>query len=125
MTAGAWMADGGFVAVSEFVRQRAVLVADPYDPDAAGVPSWDAPDEVTVWGYLASISSTEGADPVRRQVLAAKQLVLDDPGADVERGDRIRQGARVWVVVGFPVVDMNPFTGWRPTRVVNLEEVQG
>ena len=80
MTAGAWMDDGGFVAVSEFVRQRAVLVADPYDPDAAGVPSWDAPDEVTVWGYLASISSTEGADPVRRQVLAAKQLVLDTPG---------------------------------------------
>ena len=119
------MADGGFVAVSEFVRQRAVLVPDPYDPDAAGVPSWDTPSEVTVWGYLASISSTEGADSVRRQVLAAKQLVLDDPGADVERGDRIRQGSRVWTVVGFPEADMNPFTGWRPTRVVNLEEVQG
>ena len=119
------MSDCGFVAVSEFVRQRAVLVPDPYDPDAAGVPSWDTPDELTVWGYLASASSIEGADPVRRQIVTAKQLVLDNPNVDVDRGDRIRQGSRVWTVVGFPESDTNPFTGWQPTRVVNLEEVQG
>jgi len=126
MTAGDWMAgDGGFTVTSEFVRQRAVLVVDPYDPDAAGVPSWDTPDELTVWGYLASQSSTEQADPVRAQIITTKQLILDDPDADVERGDRIRQGVKVWTVTGFPEADINPFTGWQPTRVCNLEEVQG
>ena len=114
-----------FEHTSEFVRERATLVVDPYDPDAPGVPSWDAPDTLTVDGYLASQSSTEQSDPVRSQLVTTKQLVLDDPDVDVRRGDRIRQGDNLWTVTGIPEADVNPFTGWQPTRVCNLEEVTG
>lgn len=115
----------GFMATSEFIRQRATLEEDPYDPDAPGVPNWSSPAEITVSGYFASQSSTEQADPVRSQLITTKQLVLDDPEVDVVRGDRIRQGPKVWVVNGFPEADTNPFTGWQPTLVCNLEEVVG
>lgn len=115
----------GFKEPVEFVRQRAVMVLDPYDPDAPGVPDWSVPDEITVYGSLASGSSLEQSDPVRAQAVSSAVLVLDDPDADVQRGDRIVQGARVWTVAGFPEADVNPFTGWQPTRVCSLEEAVG
>lgn len=115
----------GFAEITEFVRQRAVLVADPYNPDAEGVPDWSAPDEITVAGFFASQTSAEQTDVVRAQLITTKQLVLDDPDADVQRGDRIKLGSRVWTVTGIPEADVNPFTGWQPTRVCNLEEVSG
>ena len=118
-------ADSGFAYTTTFVRQRAVIVSDPYDPDSEGVPDWATPDEIEVYGYLASRSSVEQPGAVREQVVTAKQLVLDDPGVDVERGDRIKQGSHVWTVTGFPATDVNPFTGWQPTLVCNLEEVVG
>lgn len=128
MTTAEEFVDGdqfGFQHVSEFMRERATLVVDPYNPDAPGVPSWDNPDTLTVYGYLVSQSSTEQSDPVRSQLVTTKQLVLDDPTVDVRRGDRIRQGANLWTVMGIPEADVNPFTGWQPTRVCNLEEVTG
>lgn len=113
-----------FEHTTEFVRQRAKLIVDPYDPDSA-VEDWGSPDEITLTGYFASSSSTEQTDEVREQVVTAKQLVIDDPAADVRRGDRIKLGERVWSVEGFPEDDMNPFTGWRPTLVARLEEWRG
>lgn len=114
----------GFSATSEFIRQRAVLIADPYNPDSL-VEDWEAPNEITLAGYFASASSAEQAGEVREQVVTTKRLVIDNPAADVRRGDRIKQGDRVWTVTGFPEDDKSPFTGWQPTLVANLEEVQG
>ena len=114
----------GFEHVTEFVRQRATLVADPYDPESE-VEDWDTPDEITLTGYFASRSSTEQTGEVREQVVTTKQLVIDDPRADVRRGDRIKQDDHVWTVEGFPETDQNPFTGWQPTLVANLEEWEG
>lgn len=113
-----------FEHTSEFVRQRARLILDPYDPESV-VEDWDNPEELTVSGYFSSQSSTERADPVREQVSTLKQLVLDDPDADVDRGDRIKQGERVWTVEGFAESDINPFTGWNPTRVCRVREGVG
>lgn len=127
MNAGSYVesASGEFAYTTTFIRQRAVIVSDPYDPDGEGVPDWSAPDEIEVYGYLASRSSVEQPGAVREQVVTTKQLVLDDPGVDVERGDRIKQGAHVWTVTGFPATDVNPFTGWQPTRVCDLVEGVG
>ena len=132
MKAGSYVesASGEFAYTTTFIRQRAVIVSDPYDPDAEGVPDWTLPEEIEVSGYFASQASVEqsslaAADPVRDQVVTTKQLVLDDPSADVERGDRIKQGSHVWTVTGFPATDVNPFTGWQPTRVCNLVEGVG
>ena len=115
----------------EFERLRAVYVPDPYDPDGPGMVNWDNPDVVTVWGFLAStasvqaLTSSEQDSPVRSQLITTNMLTLADPDADVERGDRIRQGKRIWTVTGYPSHDTNPFTGWQPTRVCFLEEVTG
>lgn len=114
----------GFQHTMEFVRQRAKVIVDPYDPDSA-VEDWSNPDEIILSGYFASGSSTEQTDDVREQVATTKQLVIDDPAADVRRGDRIKLGERIWTVEGFPEDDMNPFTGWRPTLVANISEWVG
>lgn len=125
MSVESFMSGFGFSTRTEFVRQRAAIIPDPYDPDAPGVPSWDDPNEVVVLGYLASMSSAEQVDEVRAEVVSDAQLILDDPGADVQRGDRIRGGGKLWVVEGFPAADVNPWTAWRPTLVCNLREVVG
>jgi hypothetical protein len=31
----------------------------------------------------------------------------------------------VWSIVGFPENDKNPFTGWQPTLVVDVEDFKG
>ncbi len=113
-----------FSHTREFVRQRAARIVDPYDPDSS-VDDWGDPDKIEISGYLDSQSSVEQVDASRAQVVSLTQLIVDDPGADVQRGDRIVKGGRVWVVTGFPSDDVNPFTGWQPTLVCNLEEVQG
>lgn len=116
--------DFKFEHTTTFVRQRAGLTVDPYDPDSA-VEDWNNPVEITLEGYFASQNSTEQTDEVREQVSTTKQLVIDDPSADVKRGDRIKLDDRVWTVTGFPEDDQNPFTGWRPTLVVSLAEWRG
>lgn len=115
----------GFEHGEEFVRLRAVLVRDPYSGKEIGA-DWSRPDEADLVGaYFSSQGSTDGDDPVRRQTSTRLQLIIPDPGADVRRGDRIRRGDRTWSVVGFPEADTNPWTGWRPSLVVDLEDYQG
>lgn len=114
----------GFEHTTEFVRQRAALVVDPYDPDSV-VEDWGSPSEITLTGYLASSSSNEQTSEAREQVVTTKQLVIDDPRADVRRGDRIKHGDHLWSVEGFPETDQNPFTRWQPTLVANLKEWEG
>lgn len=114
----------GFEYVTEFTRQRAALTPDPYNPDRM-VEDWSIPSEITVSGYFSSQSSSENPGEVREQASTLKQLIIDDPDADVKRGDRIKQGDRIWTVEGFPEQDINPWTGWQPTLVANVREVVG
>jgi hypothetical protein len=110
-----------FDFTTTFTRQRASQKVDPYNPDEV-TSDWGNPDEVEVSGYWASQSSLEQSDAVRSQIVTTKQLVLDDPDADIQLGDRIKTAAGdVYRVTGIPEADVNPFTGWQPTRVVNLE----
>lgn len=107
-----------------FIRQRAVRVVDPYNPQTT-VDSWTDPDELALEGYFEPNSSTEQLDPVRNKVVTVYLLVLWDPDADVRRGDRIVQDDHVWRVHGVPAVPKNPFTGWQPYKYVRVVEEVG
>lgn len=127
-TAADLMGEGSFFdhdALTGFVRLRPKRTVDPYDPENVIVGSWADADRLELQAYFASQSSLEQSDPVRAQIVTTKQLIIDDPDADVQVGDRITQGDKTWTITGFPTNDLNPFTGWRPTLVVNLKEVTG
>ena len=112
--------------LEQFVRLRAGLIPDPYDPDSVIAEDWANLDRLTFRAYISSGASTESAADRREQVVSRSVLVVPDPAIDIRRGDRIEDDAgRVWTVQGFPARDQNPFTGWRPTLVVALEEVRG
>lgn len=107
-----------------FARLRAKRIADSYNPDAE-VDDWNDPDEVALEGYFDMQSSTEQVDAAREQAITLRTLVLNNPEADVRRGDRIKQGDKVWTVQGFPDPPRNPFTNWRPGLWVRLIEGVG
>lgn len=114
-----------FEHTTTFTRQRAVQITDPYNSEST-IDDWtQAPSEVEVSGYFSSQSSSEQTDAVREHAATLKQLIFDDPDVDVRRGDRIKQGAKVWTVEGFPEQDINPWTGWQPTLVCNVREGVG
>lgn len=122
------MGDGSFFdhdVLTGFVRLRPKRTVDPYDPENVIIGSWADADRLELQAYFASQASTVQSDPVRAQIITTKQLIIDDPNADVQVGDRITQGDRTWTITGVPANDTNPFTGWQPTLVVNLEEVRG
>lgn len=125
-TALDWIGGGGEFEFGEtFVRLRAGTITDPYSGEPIG-EDWAHPDEEPLDGaYFSSQGSTDSDGEVRRQTATGKQLIIPDPDADVQRGDRIRQGTRVWSIVGFPEADKNPFTGWQPTLVVDVEDFKG
>ncbi|MFF7683165.1 hypothetical protein ACFZA2_10420 [Microbacterium sp. NPDC007973] len=120
-----WIADDGPQHLEPFTRQRAQQIPDPYNPDAT-VDDWTTPDEAAFSGSWDSTGSSYGADVVREQLTTGKRLVVFDPDADIREGDRVlaADGAR-YTVTGRPARDQNPFTGWRPTLVINVEEVTG
>lgn len=106
------------------IRQRATTTPDPYNPDRT-VTSWADPDEITLQGFLDSQQSVDVGTAGRLETTSNATLNLADPAADVQRGDRIKIGDRLWNVVGFPPAPMNPFTGWRPWLICTLREVTG
>lgn len=121
-----WISGTGPQHLERFVRLRAKQKPDRYNPDSL-VDDWSqAPDELELFGSWSSTSSTVGADAVREQQTTTKQLVIFDPDADVREDDRIRaEDGAVFSVTGRPARDQNPFTGWRPTLVIDLEEGKG
>ena len=106
------------------VRLRAARVVDPYDPDSS-VEDWERASRLTVEGFVSSVSSLLGDDAVRAQVVTGRVLTVYDPAVDVRVGDRISAASGLFRVTGIPTVDRNPFTGWQPTLVAQLEEVRG
>ena len=124
-TALDWIGDNTPAHLESFTRLRAVQVPDRYDPDAT-VDDWTNPSELPLHGSWDSTGSVVGADAVREQTTTSKRLVIFDPDADVLNGDRVRDAAgAVYTVTGRPARDQNPFTGWRPTLVIDLEEGTG
>ncbi|QHJ77024.1 MAG: hypothetical protein [Caudoviricetes sp.] len=117
----------GLMACSQtYERLRRPSVPDPYNPDSTVPGGWDQAVSITVHGVLASKSSLEQPDPVRSEAISTAVLILDDPDADMRRGDRIKAAdGRLWDVQGYPHADINPFTGWRPTLACDLQEVTG
>lgn len=107
-----------------FTRQRAPRVPDPYNPDAT-VEDWDNPVEISLEGFFDASFGTEQTDALRSQAVTFKVLALTNTQADVSRGDRIKQGEKVWTVEGFPDAPRNPFTGKRPYLYLRLKEAVG
>jgi len=127
MNAGDFLTGGGgfhMTHLDTFTRRRAATKTDPYDSDSV-IEDWEHPDEIEVRGFLSSGMSSEQPDAVRSELVTTAQLIIADPSADVRRGDQIVGAAGKWTVQGFPERDMNPFTGWQPTLVCNLLEVNG
>lgn len=111
-----------------FIRLRARKTSDPYTPSAT-VDDWTKPaDEIPVYGALSSASSRRTPDANREPTTSGAYLTVTDPYCDILIGDRIRtepDDGRLWDVTGFPSNDINPFTGWQPTREIQLTERRG
>lgn len=112
--------------VRDYTVRRARLILDPYSGQETA-PDWDNATEWTVQGFLAHTTSTElVTEPNRQNVRSDATLTIPDPNADVQRGDRVADGdGRTWIVQGFAQDDVNPFTGWQPTRVCQLAAWNG
>lgn len=130
-TASQYTADAsdGMGHAQTFRRLRRGTATDPYDPENKVTLPWgQADDELPIQGALVSRNSQELTAAARAEATSEAQLVITDTQADIRRGDRvytIPDDGRRWDVQGFPHADMNPFTGWRPTMVCELKEVQG
>ena len=111
--------------LESFTRLRARRIPDPYNPDRT-VEDWTTPDELPLRGSWDSTGSSFGSDPVRMHLSTSKRIAIFTPHADVNAGDRIRtlDGA-VFTVTGRPANDINPWTGWQPTVVLDVEEGEG
>lgn len=91
--------------------------------------NWDDPDELELPGaFIAQSSTAIVTSEARTQALEEKSLYLTDTEADVQVGDRIRQGTAgpaAFLVDGVPTADTNPFTGWQPAREIPLRAATG
>lgn len=125
-TALDWIEDRGPEHLETFTRLRAQTIVDPYNSEEL-VDDWSQePDELPLKGVWASRSSTYRSDATREQLATAKTITVFDSDADIREGDRVRnEVGDVFVVQGRPERDRNPFTGWRPTTVITVDEHRG
>lgn len=118
---------GDAMHLTPFIRLRATRSANPYNP-AAPAKDWSRTEELAFAGALAASSSTCTPDGLDTTTTSRAVLTVFDPSADIRVGDRIRadpDDGTLWQVAGVPARDQNPFTGWRPTAEIQLEEVKG
>jgi len=111
-------------ALTSLTRTRAGKRTDPYNPDRT-IVDWSDPSTLAFEGHVSSQTSARQTDAVRAQLITTVQIVVPDPTTDIRAGDRITDGTRHWKVTGIPTADTNPFTGWHPTLVADVEEVDG
>ena len=88
---------------------------------------WSDPEILRFEGYLYSRSSVDSAasEPRDQGTVSDKQLIVPNHAIDIKVHDRIIINGDTWRVTGMPAADQNPFTGWRPTLVADLEQVTG
>lgn len=113
-------------SLSRLRRLRHRRATDPMNPMQT-VES-DETDELLFSGFIASSTGSESEDGNRASTSTTATLTVPDPGIDIIRGDVIVMESdekRRWKVVGFPLTEGNPFTGWNPTLEASLEEVVG
>jgi len=107
-------------------RLRARQIWDPMSQTYVE-GDWDDPDVLPLENaFIAQSSTSTIGETSRTGALESKSLYCD-PDADVQMGDRIRQGKTgpVFPVDGIPASDTNPFSGWRPAREVPLQRAAG
>lgn len=108
------------------LRDRRPMVEDPYNPARTVQGEWEAAETVTITGaYVDLVSSTSPPDGARTSTESRYVLYLNNPAADVVKGDRIRVGDLTLYVNDVPHSPRNPFTGWQPVRVVPLDHTLG
>lgn len=98
----------------------------PYNPDR--MIQTGETEELEFLGALASSSSRRVPDGLDTGVESVAYLTVNDPGIDIQVNDTIipvPDDGRRWTVTGFPSSDPNAFTGWRPTREIQLGEWKG
>lgn len=122
-----WVGAGwrDLVSLTRCVRLRAGKTVDPYDPETLLGEDWGNPERLVFEGFIASGSSVDVDDPVRRRTSTRKVLTVFDPGVDIVRGDRVEVDGVLFRVEGIHANDVNPWTGWQPTRVIELEVFEG
>lgn len=126
-----WITDGGgafpMPGATRFKRLRAKpSTPSPYNPERLS-PS-EGYDELEFHGALASSSSRRVPEGLDTGVESVAYLTVNDPGIDIQVNDTIipvPDDGRRWTVTGFPSSDPNAFTGWRPTREIQLGEWKG
>lgn len=115
----------GMSSLTPMIRQRAKPVIGDgnlvYDED------WSDPEILRFEGYLYSRSSVNSAasEPRDQGTVSDKQLIVPNHAIDIKVHDRIIINGDAWRVTGTPAANQNPFTGWRPTLVADLEQVTG
>ncbi|MHA3682787.1 hypothetical protein ACXR2W_00800 [Leucobacter sp. HY1908] len=109
---------------------RRRMVENPANPVRPIPGPWSEADSWELEG--ASLQSTGGVEmrgDGRLGSIATVTLYLDNPDADLRKGDGVAAAldavAPDFVVNVVPVVNRNPFTGWTPAREVPLKEVNG
>lgn len=125
-TALDWIGSSEPEHLEAFMRLRAQQTPDSYNADRE-VDDWGKePEELPLRGSWDSGGSSFGSDPVREQLSTSKRIAIFTPDADVREGDRIRAAdGAVFLVTGRPARDVNPWSGWQPTVVLDVEEVKG
>lgn len=105
-------------------RLRATTVLDPYSGESTDL-DWDEPDSLDIPG--CGFDPGGSIEPLEqgRGAVVTKPTVYAPADADITAADRLVVRGRTWSVVGDPALWRNPFTGWEPGLVVELEEVAG
>lgn len=99
-------------------------VTDPYSDTST--PSWDAtPTSVDVTGVAVEPRpSGEPLQDARNQVTSGFTLYFP-PGTTVTPQNRVIVRGSTYDVLGEPAEWTNPFTGWNPGIVVQVERSEG
>lgn len=105
-------------------RQRPRPVFDPMS-GAMIDGDWTDPLEVEIPGAAIAQSSTATLDTDGRTAALEAMSLYCEVGTDIQHGDRIRAGIKVYPTDGIPATFVNPFTGWEAGMEVPLGRVIG
>lgn len=105
---------------------RRKRVPSSNDPSKLVLGDWDTAEQITLEGsYIGSSSRHSLRNETRVQALEARSLYVDNPDADVRKGDGVSVGVpgdmpdfEIEVV---PIAPKSPFTEWRPMLEVPLK----